>query len=372
MQNILEWPVFSWAYAGPGLAIIALILLGILISRVRFLRRHERDILWLNLARFATKRKLSPGEVGLLKRFYDTLSQEEQDHVLNSKRHLHSKLHDFLARHTRASARDRVQMMDKLFPEIDFHMEVKSINDVQLGELCSVEFDQFRLLGAVVKKAEGAMYISLPDWRPTRDYAGAVAQVYLFRQHIGGFLMHGLLQRAAPGGVVFEPGERIEFMGDRHLMARIQLPITLTAWSLETGAAVMRPAAVPPQAPSADGVATPSGDSSPAARTPSAAEPPPPLEPVQFVGEIDRVSDRALVFLSDRRGPSVDPLLRRHEVWEGEFTLPNGFSFRCLGKIVHAGAPDRYIFRYLNASEAARHVLWETIQTHNPEREQLV
>ncbi|MBX7058128.1 MAG: hypothetical protein K1X75_08665 [Leptospirales bacterium] len=360
-ENILQWPVFSWAFAAPGLIFIFILLVIVFISRLRYLKEGQRKALWLSLAKFAVKRKLTPGELSLLKHFYDHLTEEEQDEAMHSKRKLHARLHDYLAHHSQIPARERVQMMDKLFPEIDFHMEVKSINDVQLGELCSAEFEEHRMLGAIVKKSDGALFVSLPDWRPHHDYAGVAARLYFFRLNIGGFLMDGSLQRASPGGVVFEPSGAVEFLGERHLMMQISIPALFTAWSVEAHGPVQ--VAAPPQE---------SGSAASAAGADATAAPPAASLPLQFQGVTDRVSDRALVFVINRPSSAIEQLLHRYEVWEGDLELPGGFRLRCLGKITRAPGPDRFLFRYLNLSEAARNVLWQTIQTHNPEREKLL
>ncbi len=372
-EPILYWPQFKLAaFIGTGV-VLTLILIVYLFIRLRLAEQARRDAAWLSLANYGLKRKLTQQEMNLLRKFYDFLAPEDAAQALHNKRLFHAKMHDFLVENRHVEPRARVQLMDKLFPEIDFQMEIKSLRDVQLGESCSVEFDGHRILGWIVKKTEEEIWISLPNWAPARTYIGDPAQIYFFRPNIGGFLVHGSLQRAGRNGVVFEKPERVEFYGDQHLMARIELPIRLTAWAPGGQGPVLietAESAATPVAPASHADAD-TDSNTPAAAAPAAAAEP-HLAPVQLEGETDRISDRALIFVFSRETTHPERLIRKYEVWEADLVLPIGFRFKCRGRILPGSTPGRFIFRYLDASDLARRMLWEEIKSHGPEREQLV
>lgn len=372
-EPILYWPQFKLAAFAGTLVVLTLILIAYLMIRLRAAQQAQRDAAWLSLASYGLKRKLTQLEMNLLRRLYDTLSAEDRSQILHNKRVFHGKVHDFLVVNRQVEPRARVQLMDKLFPEIDFQVEIKSLRDVQLGESCSVEFDGQRMLGWVVKKTDHELWISLPGWTPERTYMGDAAQIYFFRPNIGGFLVHGWLQRAGRNGLVFEKPERIEFYGDQHLMARIELPIRLTAWAPGGQGPVMVETNEAPRAAGPrvlDAGAETASDPESADLLDSAEDV--HRAPLSLDGETDRISDRALIFVFARTATHPERLIRKYEVWEAELTLPIGFHFKCRGRILPASAPGRYIFRYLDASDLARRMLWEEIKSHGPEREQLV
>lgn len=380
-EPLLYWPQFKLAAFIGTIVVLTFILIVYLMIRLRVAQQAQRDAAWLTLATYGLKRKLTQLEMNLLRRLYDSLSAEDRGQILHNKRVFHAKMHDFLVVNRQVEPRSRVQLMDKLFPEIDFQVEIKSLRDIQLGESCSVEFDGHRILGWVVKKTEHELWISLPNWTPERTYIGDAAQIYFFRPNIGGFLVHGSLQRAGRNGLVFEKPERIEFYGDQHLMARMELPIRLTAWAPggqgpvmvevdgapgSSGAHRAAPAA---EADAAAGTDADSGEANADAPT---SEEGAQRVPLRLDGETDRISDRALIFVFSRKTVNPDRLIRKYEVWEADLTLPIGFRFKCRGRILPGSAPGRYIFRYLDASDLARRMLWEEIKSHGPEREQLV
>lgn len=374
-EPILYWPQFKLAAFIGTLVVLTLILIVYLMIRLRVAQQAQRDAAWLSLAAYGLKRKLSQLEMNLLRRFYDSLSAEDRSQILHNKRVFHAKMHDFLVANRQVEPRARVQLMDRLFPEIDFQVEIKSLRDIQPGESCSVEFDGHRMLGWVVKKTDNELWISLPNWTPERTYIGDAAQIYFFRPNIGGFLVHGSLQRAGRNGLVFEKPERIEFYGDQHLMARLELPIRLTAWAPGGQGPVMVEIDEAPKTsgaqdtPAADArVESDSADEAGSSASADAVH----RVPLSLDGETDRISDRALIFVFARTASQPERLIRKYEVWEADLTLPIGFRFKCRGRILPGSTPGRFIFRYLDASDLARRMLWEEIKSHGPEREQLV
>lgn len=346
--DLLTWPEPGTALITLGVVFFVMVLVVFLLTRWLYLRRGQREARWSVVMQYALKHRLGGGDLRLLRRFFDTLGEDESMQVVNSKRLFHAKLHDFLARDDiGAQHRDRVRILDSLFPAADFQVEVKSMRDLQAGEACSLEFEGETHLATIVKQRDEDLWISLPGWEPARDLANAAASVYVFRQNVGGFLLEGRLLRAGKGVAVFGHVSKITAHGNQHLMAEIEVPLRFTPW--------------PPLPPAED-----QPDEGPDAELRAVRE------PVVLTGLSKLVSDRALLFFFEEDMPDPFHLLERSgELWEIDMTLPRGYEFQCRGAIV-PGSHGRYLFKYVDATETQRRGIFDEIKHAGAKRERLV
>jgi len=350
---ILNWPDLSAAaltvavlFVLAGFAIFAL-------TRFYYRRQAATEARWKALADYALKRKVNQRELDRLHRFFQNLSESEQNEALHSRRRLHALLHEHLVRESAWPARERVTLFDKLFPPVqaDEAIEIKSERDLQPGETVALEWSGGRFLGAVVKRTEeGELWISIPESAPRGGLQGMDAQVFAYRPGLGGFALQGRINRAGKEGVAFQPGGTVESLGEQHLMALLDLPTRLEPWEPDEPAQGRRDS-IGARNPAEAGVETPS----------------PYME-----GRAERISDRGLLFLPEEGArDAAERLFPLHEIWQAEFTLPDGFVLRCRGRIVRAHAPGRYVFRYTDLPDNARRILWDAIKRNNPRRERL-
>ncbi len=342
--DLLTWPEPGTALITLGVVFVVLVLVVFFLTRWMYLRRGQREARWTVVMQYALKHRLGGSDLRLLRRFYDTLGEDESMQIVNSKRLFHAKLHDFLARDDIGTQhRDRVRILDSLFPAADFQVEVKALRDLQAGEACSLEFDGETHLATIVKQRDEDLWISLPGWEPTRDLTNTAAYVYVFRQNVGGFLLEGRLLRVGKGVAVFGNVSKISSHGNQHLMAEIEVPLHFTPW---------------PPLPSPG---ESSGDKEAG-----------PREPVVLRGMSKLVSDRALLFFFEEDMPDPFHLLERSgEMWELDMTLPRGYEFQCRGAIV-PGSRGRFLFKYVDATEAQRRRIFDEIKHAGAKRERLV
>ena len=74
--------------------------------------------------------------------------------------------------------------MDKLFPTIDHHLEIKSILDVHVGEVCAAEFEGLYFLARVMSKNETEILLSIHDSALKKDREGSNVNLYFIEKHL--------------------------------------------------------------------------------------------------------------------------------------------------------------------------------------------
>jgi hypothetical protein len=264
---------------------------------------------------------------------YHSLLPTVQEELLTSKRRFHGLLYDFILSRNDLSVEERVTIMEKLFPPTEHIGEVKSLADVSIGEICAVESGNDKFICSVVKKSPEEIMLAIENFEPMEMMKGSEAEIYLFRPHVGGFTLYGLIAEIAPDFVRFKYTGSVEQKSGHHFMAEIARDITFSPWP--------KPAA---------------GDKS---------------EGHVIQGKTKYLSDRSLLF-SAKNDEDVPYYLNRHEIWTMQVVLPEGYVFTCRGMItVSKGYDKSYVFKYLDASEISRNVLYAEIKNHNPVKESI-
>lgn len=370
--DILTWPEVGSTHITFGILFVFGVLLVFVVTRGIYLRAGRRDARWSVLIQYAMRHQVRGKDLKILRRFYDGLTNDESLRVVDDRRYFHASLHDFLSSGRNISPlhmRDRVRMLDSLFPYANIQLDIKSIRDLQPGEICSLEFDspEEPRLCTILRRKNDAVWLSAPGWSPASMPDGDQAQIYIFRPDAGGFLIEGRILRAEKEAVLFGDIGQIQPYGDRHLMAAIEVPLTLIPWP-------PIPAAPPQKMESEE-------SQSPEASSPEAQSTPARVVPIQIQGTCKLVSDRALLFFTEDQssgdegiGRGGRDLLEGQEVWEIDLVLPGGFAFRCRGIVLPSGqgGRGRWLFKYLDADESQRRAIFEEIKGAGPKRERLV
>lgn len=377
-MNQVDKPFLIWPQVGPenalqlllALVVIAipLIIAGIYVKH--YLANAQR---WILISSFATKRALDLAETNLLKVFFDHLSSSEKERIIHDRGHFRSSLFAFLHNHP-GDARREIRLIDKLFPDMKHWHEVLSPSDLQPGEACALEIAKHQLLGIVLSIDNDFMTVSLRrDSAPPEK--GQKVGVYVYRPQIGGFVLEAEVTQSWPGGVQLRHTGEIANQGELHLMTRLQAPIKLKPWSDPTAhRSESTSQAGPRGAPPGDLPAENNEGQEPTLESDVGSgseqvDKGQALAIEEIVGTIDRISDRGLVFRSRNMPPNGPP----PGVWQMEAVIADGFLLDCRGKVMRAGhAQDRFLFRFLDLSDNARHVIHSEIKRLGGEREQLV
>ncbi|MCR9144175.1 MAG: hypothetical protein NXI24_18145 [bacterium] len=381
--------LMTWPDVGGGQIVYFILLFAgaaavFLATRWIYLRAGRRDARWSVLMQDALRHRVRRDDLKILRAFFFTaLSADETLRVISDRRFFHSRLHDYLlAQHSRdpEAIRRRVRLFESLFPTADFQLEIKSLRDLQPGEVCSLEFaDQGEPRLATILRSVGndpdkeELWLSVPEWQPagtpeTRsdrkvpgDSAESGAHIYVYRPGSGGFLIQGRILRAGNETVVFGEVEDIQSRGEQHLMAAIEVPLTLRPWPPVPPAAIVAPV---------EG-GNSEEDSSSLESRPSIGA----AASVQIEGVSKLISDRALLFFTNDQTESHDfHLMEGQEIWEIDLVFPRGLAFRCRGIVLPSGADGRgrWLFKYLDASEGQRRAIFEEIKRAGAKRERLV
>lgn len=371
-DNILAWPQAGEAQVVFIVLWFVALLLVFLFVRWIYLRSGRRDARWAILMQYALRQRVRGDDLKLLRRFYDQLNDDDSVQVVTNRVVFHSRLHDFLRDDSRAGIvpRERVRILDSLFPVGDAQLEVKSLRDLQAGEVCSLEFGPGpeTHLSTILKLKEEELWIRVHGWQAPAAMKDVAARVYVFRHNLGGFLLDGRILRAEKELVVFGGVQRITSYGNQHLMAEIEVPLVLYPWP--------PPTAKPLTGTQSDATSAQPTDA-PGSSGESASGTPPDVvrRPVSITGTTHLISDRALLFFTEDQAGTYDfHLLEGQEVWEIDLVLPRGFALRCRGVVLPSGkgGRGRWLFKYLDADENQRRAIFEEIKLAGAKREKLV
>ncbi|MBI3394589.1 MAG: hypothetical protein HY042_02020 [Spirochaetia bacterium] len=398
--GLLGWPEDR---VRDTLLIVIFVVLAIIvplvfiITRAYYKKSAERSSRWNMMMNQGLRRGLIPAEIKHLRTFFDTLTTGEVDDLIAHPGRYKRQLLEFLRHDPTASARGDVQLFDKLFPEVEWHIEINSAKDLQIGEVCTVEFPAETFLGTVLKVQENEILISIPEWIPSnsRITGGESTGLFVYRPGIGGFLLSGKVGKAGRNGFVYQHDGKVESKGEHHLMAIVELPCVLVPWPHKEeepgpggGAATLSGPSVLSVTPGRDVSAVGRG----APRTSADL-------PDQIKIRSVRISDRGMIFRAESVVQSmkakevaaaqtniptddeVEPLtptkahdiLKKSEIWELQLTLEDGYNFVCRVRAIPSNmGRGHFLMKFLDAPETGRKVLMQVIRRSDPMREQLV
>lgn len=366
LAKYLIWPEFTDQTMIYFLLTAAFALLVFFFTRRHYSKSSARQNNWVTIYTYAQKKGLSLEEMQVLRAFKNSLSNSEIHSIIESKRRFYSLLFDYLHKNKANEPELVVRMLDKLFPNPSTRIEIKQLKDLRIGEVCSLDFDNNHHLSKVVKIEDATLLLSVDNWHPSAEQRSKSALLYFYRPGIGGFDLHGTILKTGNGGILFGFNGDIDMKDEQHLMSLLELAVTLKPWpeydeeKLNVSKETNTSPASNEEEPNSEENNT----------TEPAQDEPPKKEQKVMQGVSKKISDRAIEFRVTRR--PLGMVIEKQDVWELSTTLPDGYKFICRGKLISSPkGNDLYIFRFIDASENARRVLFSVIRENNPKREKI-
>ncbi|MBK9501233.1 MAG: hypothetical protein KBF99_05020 [Leptospiraceae bacterium] len=363
------WPETNAYTVLQVLFFIFLFFAVIQIGRYVFLRKKSTSSSWTHILNYAYNKKLSSKEISVLEHFFTSLdlSVNEKANLLANKKSFQTLLYTYLKKYHSDSVESYVRILDKLFPTLDHHLEIKSILDVHVGEVCATEFDGLYFLARVMSKNETEIILSISDNAFKRDREGLKVNLYFYRDNLGGFLIPGLVKKVNANGILFCQEGDVQMKGEEHLVAELSREVELFPWGMKTQDASLslhdnetkifvdgeneEPIVVPPMPETDEGKE----------EEKNAA--------LSLKGNMIRISDRAM--LLNVKDPFFnEAVLRKIDIWEMVVSLSPGSQPLVLkGKIMRSDLfSESFIFKFVGPSESDMRTIFEEIKKHSPIR----
>ncbi|MBK7056850.1 MAG: hypothetical protein IPH52_17730 [Leptospiraceae bacterium] len=363
------WPETNAYTVLQVLFFIFLFFAVIQIGRYVFLRKKSTSSSWTHILNYAYNKKLSSKEISVLEHFFTSLdlSVNEKANLLANKKSFQILLYTYLKKYHSDSVESYVRILDKLFPTLDHHLEIKSILDVHVGEVCATEFDGLYFLARVMSKNETEIILSISDNAFKRDREGLKVNLYFYRDNLGGFLIPGLVKKVNANGILFCQEGDVQMKGEEHLVAELSREVELFPWGMKTQDASLslhdnetkifvdgeneEPIVVPPMPETDEGKE----------EEKNAA--------LSLKGNMIRISDRAM--LLNVKDPFFnEAVLRKIDIWEMVVSLSPGSQPLVLkGKIMRSDLfSESFIFKFVGPSESDMRTIFEEIKKHSPIR----
>ena len=363
------WPETNAYTVLQVLFFIFLFFAVIQIGRYVFLRKKSTSSSWTHILNYAYNKKLSSKEISVLEHFFTSLdlSVNEKANLLANKKSFQILLYTYLKKYHSDSVESYVRILDKLFPTLDHHLEIKSILDVHVGEVCATEFDGLYFLARVMSKNETEIILSISDNAFKRDREGLKVNLYFYRDNLGGFLIPGLVKKVNANGILFCQEGDVLMKGEEHLVAELSREVELFPWGMKTQDASLslhdnetkifvdseneEPIVVP---------AMPDTEERKEEEKNAA---------LSLKGTMIRISDRAM--LLNVKDPFFnEAVLRKIDIWEMVVSLSPGSQPLVLkGKIMRSDLfSESFIFKFVGPSESDMRTIFEEIKKHSPIR----
>lgn len=306
---------------------------GLLFLQWRLRRQAEKNALSNRFMQIMLQRNLTKRQYKAVNAFFNNLKESQQNEILLSPKSLAHYLHEYLNRETDLPANDRVEIFDKILPGMTAQIEIKSVDDLRAGELCAIDVAGTSYLANIIKTKNNQVLVSTNE-KSTLPISPA--RLYAYRPKLGGFLLDGKIVKASGMSAIFEHTGPIEFRGDQHLMAIIQLPLKLERWPKEELEITEKE------------------------ETPEESK-----EPDCYYAVTEKISDRAL---SIKFNETPSPwLLRKQEYWEMTLELPEA-PLVCRVRVTNY-KPPLFLIRPVDLDAALRQRLYKFIAQNKPVRE---
>lgn len=341
--DILIWPRADTETFVMIFSFIILVMAILFITNWLFRKQQLKKRLWDELYEKAVRRGLTQKEINVLKDFYKKLGRYHRENVRNidSDENFKKLLFNNLSRYKEVPIEYLVKILDKLFSKKMEMSGISSLLDLNVGEACGLDFSNGHQLGKILKSTDIEALISIPGWQPPENLINSNVKMYVYRSGIGGFVLNGFVKKAIKGGFVFASEEgNVESKGEEHLMAFIKRGILFTNWQ----------------------VSEISGRELQLTEDASKV--------VKINGITEKVSDRAVVF---RLVEELDEIkLKDVDIWECTMDVLDGYTLQCRGKIIPSKIVEgNYIFKFLDATEEDRKIVFHEIRKNDPVRENL-
>lgn len=344
----IKWPTFQQQSDAAGKVLI-IILIVVLIAFVYILNKkrvQKIENAWRELMRYAYGKRLNSGDVAILEKFFHGggLSSIEKLTLLKDLKNFKSSLMYYFSDIHNGNEEHLIQIFQKLFSEREGGQEIGGLDDIDIGEPCTVEFTQGIFLGTVSKKAGNEVSLNFYKSHPSGKKDGAEIQCYFFRIGMGGHLLSGRARKMKGNTMVFQFEGEIEWKADLHLTAELRRAMKISPHMDEKEKKEAKE-----ESEMTEGLS----------------------EPTILMATTTKVSDRAVLFLFT--GPPISPLfLKKYEVWDAELDMEAGKLLEVSGKIMPSSSePGKYLMKFNRILPEQKKVLFHEIKKFNPSQEQL-
>jgi hypothetical protein len=226
------WPEFTSSTVNW---LIGILILGISIwvfTNLVYRRAIRENFLKQSFLDFGRKKHLHPDELKLIEAFFSNLiwKKYSAEEVIWDKSLFHTLLTDFFLAHKLPSEETHVKILDKLFPNMKETKEILSLNDIVEGEPCAIEYENSHILGKAIRVKNNSLFVSTKDNLTEIIASGKECKIYFYRYILGGYLVYATAYSVHPTGIQFDYTGKIESKGDEHIMAFIEVPVTISEW----------------------------------------------------------------------------------------------------------------------------------------------
>ncbi len=358
------WPETTGYTVLEVLFFILMFLLVVQVGRLIFMRKKTTSSTWTHILNYAYNKKLTLKEITVLEHFFNTLdlSVSAKANLLADKKSFQSYLYSYLKKYHSDSVESYVRILDKLFPSLDHHLEIKSILDVHVGEVCAAEFEGLYFLARVMSKNETEILLSIHDSALKRDREGMNVNLYFYRDTLGGFLIPGLVKKVNANGFLFCQEGDVVMKGEEHLVAELSREVELFPWGLNTRDASLSLHDNEINMFDSEEVIESSEKKEDSQQAEKEVSP-------SLKASMIRISDRAM--LLNVKDPFFnEAVLRKIDIWEMVVTLTPGTQPIVLkGKIMRSDLfSESFIFKFVAPSESDVKLIFEEIKKHSPTR----
>ena len=349
---------------------ILLFVLVILVARLIFIRRKTTDSSWTHILNYAYNKKLSAKEINVLEHFFNSLdlSVSDKAKLLSDKKSFQNYLYSYLKKYHSDSVESYVKILDKLFP-MDNNLEIKSLLDIHVGEVCAIEFEGLYFLARVINKTQSEVLLSINDNAMKRDKEGSSVSLYFYRNNLGGFLIPGLAKKISTNGMLFRQEGDIETKGEEHLVAEITKDVEIFPWGISLQESNVTPNddnEIPDLQEDPTDVINTSEENTvnDAQSSPTNSE-----VTVSLKATMIKLSDRAIL-LSIKDPYFNDAVLKKVDIWELALNFtPDMTPILLKGKLMRSNYfTDSFLFKFVSPSELDLKIIFEEIKKHSPVR----
>ncbi|MCB1147180.1 MAG: hypothetical protein KDK38_10295 [Leptospiraceae bacterium] len=307
-----------------------LILAAAYIVYYRF--KVKKNAAWILLKNYAITHDLSAKEISVLETFFNSLSLTDRQNILFERKRFAELLQQFL-KNISAKSTTLVKFFDKLILSSQTETTIHGLVDLNEGELVAVDLEEESTLANILNVRGSNARIVLHN-RNIPFSENLPAKLFAYRPGLGGYLFSGVLQDKHKDTVIFCQSGSIEFKGEQHLMAYIEMPVLLQ--------------------PDIAGLHIDENYVAP-----------------EFKMQTITVSDRAMlvnpidhIFTQERE---------KFEHWHMRLNLPDTTLIECRVKIHNSKSGNNtLILKFLDIQEKDRHKLFELISRSKPVREQIL
>ncbi len=341
----IKWPGFNSDAAFKALMMVLVVVAIGFIYVLNKKRVVKIESAWRDLMRHAYSKRLNSGDVAILEEFFNKggLNSLEKLTLLKDQKNFKSSLMSHFSEIHNGNEEHLIQIVQKLFSEKEHGQEINDLDDIELGEPCTVEFTQGIFLATVLKKAQGELQLHLYKTHPTGKKENAEIQCYFFRLGMGGFLLNGRARRMKGNSMAFGFDGGVLWKADLHLTAEMRRAVKIS----------------PHKDPKDKGEAA------------TAEESEALNEPSTIIATTTKISDRAVLLLFT--GAIISPLyLKKFDVWDAEIDLEAGRLLEVSGKIMPSSSePGKYLMKFNRILPDQKKMLFGEIKKFSPTQEQL-